>query len=46
MAIEDQQIAGEKIELLVIHFKNDKMTLRVPTANAKKVGLRKLADEI
>jgi len=46
MAIEDQEIAGEKIELLVIHFKNDKMTLRVPTPNVGKVGLRKLADEI
>ena len=46
MAIEKQEIAGDKIDLLVIHFKNDKMTLRVPTANTKKVGLRKLADEI
>lgn len=45
-AIEDQVIAGEKIELLVIHFKNDKMTLRVPTVNTKKVGLRKLSDEL
>lgn len=46
IAIEDQEIAGAKVELLVIHFKTDKMTLRVPTANIAKIGLRKLADEI
>lgn len=45
-AIEKQEIAGEKLDLLVIYFKTDKMTLRVPTVNAGKVGLRKLADEI
>jgi hypothetical protein len=45
-AIEDQEIVGEKLELLVIHFKTDNMTLRVPTTNVGKVGLRKLADEI
>ena len=31
-AIEDQEIAGAKLELFVINFMKDKMTLRVPTA--------------
>ena len=32
MAIEEQEIAGAKLELFVINFIKDKMTLRVPTA--------------
>jgi len=32
MAIEEQEIAGAKLELFVINFVKDKMTLRVPTA--------------
>ena len=31
LAIEKQDIAGSKLELFVIHFKNGDMTLRVPT---------------
>ncbi|WP_321501113.1 CarD family transcriptional regulator [Breoghania sp.] len=43
-AIEDQEVAGIKLELLVINFEKDKMTLRVPVAKIASVGMRKLAD--
>ena len=43
-AIEEQEVAGFKLELFVVSFSKDKMTLRVPTAKAASVGLRKLAD--
>jgi CarD family transcriptional regulator len=43
--IEEQEIAGMKLELFVITFVKDKMTLRVPVAKATAVGMRKLADE-
>ena len=32
LAIEEQEVAGAKLELFVINFIKDKMTLRVPTA--------------
>ena len=41
--IEEQEVAGYKLELFVISFQKDKMTLRVPTAKATSVGMRKLA---
>jgi CarD family transcriptional regulator len=41
--IEEQEVAGHKLELFVISFQKDKMTLRVPTAKATAVGMRKLA---
>ena len=41
--VEEQEIAGLKIELFVISFEKDKMTLRVPTAKAEAVGMRRLA---
>lgn len=43
-AIEEQEVAGFKLELFVIMFEKDKMTLRVPTAKAASVGMRKLAE--
>ena len=42
LAIEEQEIAGAKLELFVINFIKDKMTLRVPTAKVANVGMRKL----
>lgn len=42
-AIEEQEIAGISMELFVIDFAKDKMTLRVPTAKATSVGMRSLA---
>ncbi|CAH1656169.1 MAG: CarD family transcriptional regulator [Chelatococcus sp.] len=44
VAIEEQEVAGYKLELFVITFEKDKMTLRVPTAKAASVGMRKLAE--
>lgn len=41
--VEEQEVAGAKLELFVITFDKDKMTLRVPTAKAKAVGMRKLS---
>src|SRR6185437_12290253 len=43
MKIEEQEVAGMKLELFVITFEKDKMTLRVPTTKAKAVGMRKLS---
>jgi CarD family transcriptional regulator, regulator of rRNA transcription len=44
LAIEEQEIAGAKLELFVISFMKDKMTLRVPTAKIANVGMRKLSE--
>jgi CarD family transcriptional regulator len=44
VSIEEQDIAGFKLELFVITFEKDKMTLRVPTAKIAQVGMRKLAE--
>jgi CarD family transcriptional regulator len=44
MGIEEQEVAGYKLELFVINFVKDKMTLRVPTAKVAAVGMRKLAE--
>jgi CarD family transcriptional regulator len=46
LAIEDQEIAGAKLELFVINFIKDKMTLRVPTAKVANVGMRKLSEPV
>jgi CarD family transcriptional regulator len=43
-SIEEQEIAGAKLELFVINFIKDKMTLRVPTAKIVTVGMRKLSE--
>ncbi|MGI9406124.1 MAG: CarD family transcriptional regulator [Hyphomicrobiaceae bacterium] len=45
VAIETQEIAGISLELFVINFTQEKMTLRVPTTKATDVGMRKLSDE-
>jgi CarD family transcriptional regulator len=45
VAIEEQEIAGISLELFVITFEKDKMTLRVPTGKSGAVGMRKLAEE-
>jgi len=43
-AIEEQEVAGYKLELFVISFVKDKMILKVPLPKAASVGMRKLAD--
>ena len=42
--IEHQEVAGMTLEVYVITFDHEKMTLRVPTNKAKTAGLRGLAD--
>src|ERR1700761_6322596 len=41
--IETQEVAGISLEVYVITFDHEKMTLRVPTRKAKTAGLRPLA---
>ena len=43
-SIEVQEVAGFKLELFVIFFEKDKMTLRVPVSKAPSVGMRKLSE--
>ena len=43
ISVEEQEIAGFKLELFVISFAKDKMTLRVPTHKATEAGLRSLS---
>jgi CarD family transcriptional regulator len=45
VGIEEQEIAGISLELFVITFEKDKMTLRVPTGKSASVGMRKLSEE-
>ena len=45
IGIEEQEIAGISLELFVIQFEKDKMTLRVPTGKSQSVGMRKLSDD-
>jgi CarD family transcriptional regulator len=42
--IEEQEIAGFKLKLLVITFDSGKLTVRIPLAKAKSSGLRKLSE--
>ncbi|WBU60970.1 CarD family transcriptional regulator [Paracoccus albus] len=43
VSIEEQEVAGMSLEMFVISFEKDKMTLRVPTARASEIGMRSLA---
>ena len=43
VSIEEQEVAGINLELFVISFEKDKMTLRVPTHKATDVGMRSLS---
>ena len=43
VSIEEQEVAGMSLELFVISFEKDKMTLRVPTHKATDVGMRPLS---
>ena len=43
ISIEEQEIAGLHMELFVISFEKDKMTLRVPTHKASDIGMRSLS---
>ena len=41
--VESQEISGQKLDLIIIKFEKDRMTLRVPVAKAEESGLRKLS---
>ena len=43
ISIEEQEIAGITLELFVVSFEKDKMTLRVPTHKATEIGMRALS---
>ena len=45
IGIEQEVIAGFDIEVYVVSFEQDKMTLRVPTAKAATSGMRALSNE-
>jgi CarD family transcriptional regulator len=45
IGIEEQEIAGMSLELFVINFEKEKLTLRVPTGKLATVGMRKLAGD-
>ena len=43
MGTELQEVAGTSLELLVIDFQQDRMTLRIPVGKARNSGLRRLS---
>lgn len=45
LGIESQEISGHSLQVIIIHFDKDRMTLRVPVAKAKNSGLRKLSSK-
>ena len=47
-SIEIDNIAGQEMEMFVISFEKDKMTLRIPTNKANSTGLRSISspDEV
>jgi CarD family transcriptional regulator len=45
-SVDQEVIAGFDIEVYVVHFEQDKMTLRVPTEKAATSGMRALSDEL
>ncbi len=42
--ISTQKVAGSELELIVVNFAKDKMTLRIPMAKAETSGLRKISE--
>jgi CarD family transcriptional regulator len=45
MELQTTEIAGAKLELYVLRFEKERMTLRVPTNKAEGVGMRKLSSQ-
>lgn len=43
ISVVEQEISGMKLELFVIDFEREKMTVRVPIAKVKTSGMRKLS---
>jgi len=42
--IEEQEIAGARLELYIVDFEKEKLRLKVPTGRAEQKGMRRLAD--
>ena len=45
LGTEKQEIAGTELDLLVIDFEHDRMTLRIPLSKAHESGLRPLSSK-
>lgn len=45
ISVVEQEISGMNLELFVIDFERDKMTVRVPVAKVKTSGMRKLSSQ-
>lgn len=45
MELQKSEIAGASLELYVLRFEKERMTLRVPTNKAETVGMRKLSSQ-
>ena len=43
LGIETQDISGFSLQVIIINFEKDRMTLRVPVTKARNSGLRKLS---
>ena len=43
--IEEQEIAGAKLELYIVDFEKEKLRLKVPTGRAEQKGMRRLSDK-
>ena len=43
--LQNSEIAGMQLELYVLRFEKEKMTLRVPVNKAESVGMRKLSSD-
>ena len=43
LAVETQKVADIELEMFVVFFDKDKLTLKVPTAKALEVGMRPLS---
>lgn len=43
--IEEQEIAGAKLELYIVDFEKEKLRLKVPTSRAEQKGMRRLSDK-
>ncbi|MCA3560328.1 MAG: CarD family transcriptional regulator [Aestuariivirga sp.] len=43
--IEEQEIAGVKLELYIVEFAKEKLRLKVPTSRAEQKGMRRLSDK-
>ena len=42
--ITKQKVAGTELELIVVNFDKDKMTLRIPMTKAENSGLRRISE--